>query len=253
MFEPFIWMFQVKDFKKHFLLLCLLALVSYGLAVALRFIPIELVRIILTGTFCIFPGLFISGYFWNLVEEVINRDWDLALSNIYDGNVKEYYKIQLPELDFVQNIWRGVAAAVAMVLLWIPFAALLMLGVMYNAFVSLPQCAAVVYPLFLLCFAPALLWNYAHRSSIVAVWNLRKAIYLMGNYTLRYVLNTATIVLITLGSFLIDAFAGNLVKITASNGDVWGFLFLIPILIKNIYLIFVYAYLLGTIAPASES
>lgn len=104
---------------------------------------------------------------------------------------------------------------------------------------------------------PALLWNYAYKNSVVAVWNIRKAIYLMGNYPFRYIFNTILFILIAVGSSFVDGFAGNFMKVAFTSGDIIGMvlsaLLLFLLSLKNIYLIFVFAYLLGTIAPTSES
>ncbi|MCM1002746.1 MAG: hypothetical protein NC408_00210 [Candidatus Gastranaerophilales bacterium] len=258
MLEPFFWMFHLKDFKKHFLFIFLLGLISYVLGFALIYTPIpKEIGALVTALLWVLPAIYTAGYFWNLTEEIINRDWDIILHNIYDGIIKEYYEIQLPELNIGKNIWRGIASIVAMTLLWIPFVIIIWMGVMSHVFMSLPRIAAILIPLFFAFFAPALLWNYAYKNSIVSVWNIRKAIYLMGNYPFRYLFNTIIFIILAAASSFIDGFAGNFMKVAFTSGDIVGMilsaLILFLLTVKNIYLIYVYAYLLGTIAPTSES
>lgn len=261
MFQAFIWMFKVKDFKKHVLYMFLLGLISYIIALILTIFPIPgiggiIAKVPAAILFCL-PALFITGYFWNLTEEVINRDWDLMLNNIYDGTVKEYYEITLPELSITKNAWRGFASLVAMTLIWIPFGLIAWIGFTSHSYESLSPDAMFIIPIFFGFFFPALMWNYANTNSIFGVWNIRKAIYLMGNYPLKYILNTIIFVIVALINSLIDTLVGTFLQTAVTNQDILGLVLggvvVFLSIIKYLYFIFVYAYLLGTIAPPSEA
>lgn len=261
MLEPFLWMFSIKDFKKHFLYMFFFGLISYIIGYAMIILPpfggLIIINQVLAFIFLILPTFYTTGYFWNLTEEIINRDWDIILHNIYDGIIKEYYEIALPELNLGKNIWRGIASTVAMILLSLPFIFIIATGTLFNALASLPPVASLVIPIFLTLFIPALLWNYAHRNSVVAVWNIRKAIYLMGNYPLKYILNTIIFVIIYATNGFIDYLAQQFLRTALTNFDPVGLtlsaLVIFLMVLKYLYFIYVYAYLLGTIAPTSES
>lgn len=253
--QPFVWMFKVKEFKKHYLYLALLTIVMYVLYFGLTIIPISAsFQFLVNGAayICsIIPGLYILGYFWNLTEQIIHRDRNIEANNIYDGKIKETYTITLPELDFIDNVWRGVASIVATVLLIIPFVIIMFMGIRQGTLAALPPAFAIFIPVFLSLFFPALFWNFAYRGSVIAVWNIRKAIYLVGNYTAKYFLNVIILLVISVISGLIDYFllilafsTANFVIIAAAYAIVG---------IKDLYCIFVNAYLIGTIAPTSEA
>ena len=246
--QPFIWMFKTKGFKKHYLLLLIILLLAYALNFAFTFMP-EFKGI--AHLLSLVPGLYLLGYFWNLTEEIINREQNIEANNIYDGKIKETYTITLPELEFIDNVWRGIASIIANILLVIPFAIIMLMGLRHGTLAALPPAYAIFIPIFLILFVPALLWNFAYRGSVVSVWNIRKAIYLVGNYPLRYFANVFTIVVVSIISggidYLLAAFVrstGNLVFIIAAY---------LIIGIKYLYFIYVNAYLIGTIAPTSEA
>ncbi len=97
--QPFIWMFKVKEFKKHFLCLACFSIALFTLFLETKWI----------GYLCsIVSGLYLTGYFWNLTEQIIHRDRSIEASNIYDGKIKETYTITLPKLDLIDNICRCI-------------------------------------------------------------------------------------------------------------------------------------------------
>ena len=112
---------------------------------------------------------------------------------------------------------------------------------------------------------PALLHNYAYRDSVFAVLNLRKAVYLMGNYPFRYLWNTFLIFIFSLISAVILNFLSNISGFSSNISNVnlshvianihviitFAIIMLVTIFWR-IYPLFVNAYLLGTIAPKEE-
>lgn len=253
--QPFIWMFKIKDFKQHFWYLICLSIILYVLCIGLAFIPIpEPFKFLTKGISYLLstiPGLYIVGYFWNLTEQIINREKDIDANNIYDGKIKETYTITLPELNFIDNIWRGIASIIATILLAIPFAIIMLAGFKQGTLAALPPAFALFIPAFLCMFFPALFWNFAYRGSVVAVWNIRKAIYLVGNYPLKYFVNVFTMVVINIISTAIDYFLSTF-ALSKANLIIITIVYAI-IGLKYLYFIFVNAYLLGTIAPTSEA
>ena len=114
------------------------------------------------------------------------------------------------------------------------------------------------FVLFLLMFIPALLWNYAARDSVFAVWNIRKAVHIMGNYTGKYIWNTLLYVLFyVVTSVLLSLIATALgIRDIATQINVLNIIKLLVYLtisyLQYLYSLYVYAYLLGTIAPPAE-
>ena len=273
--EAFTWMFRTEGFKKHYLFLCLSGIVlfllsgifGYGAYYSLN-LHNMLITILLAviAIFCfISMGLLPSGYFWYLTCSAAERQQDFQYSNVYDGTFKETIKVELPEIKPFAFIWRGFASFVATMLLIYPVLILIVITAAGSAFSGLNNLPALFvsygfFFLFLGMLIPGLLWNYAVRNSIIAVWNIPKAIHLLGTYTGRYVLHTALYLLICFtlnilftwlkGLFGIDDYAimsGDIASII--KAFVFYYLVLNPIFS---YILFVYAYLLGTIAPSGE-
>jgi len=106
-----------------------------------------------------------------------------------------------------------------------------------------------------------LLWNYAKSNSVFAVWNIRKAVYLLGTYTGKYLLNSfifalfyilncaivyaVNVFLIAIGvlSLSLNNFSGLIMCFIVSN---------LTAVVLYLYSLHVYAYLLATITPVSE-
>ena len=265
MFEPFIWMFKNTDFKQHFVYLFfiyikffVLALICYLIGFVFFHNPILIpVFAILAILFFVAPGFCIQGYFWELTENIISRDWDIKAANVYNGKIKEIYRISLPELNTVRFIWRGFASVVATILMVVPFGLLITSGTFLSTVCAMSIPAALLLYIFLCTFIPALLWNYAAKDSVFAVWNIRKAVYIMGNYTGKYIWNTILFIIFYLFDYVLLAFITYLLKL--NNIDLsllsWVKAFILLLLgyAQYIYCVYVYAYLLGTITPPHEN
>jgi len=286
-FEPLIWMFKVKDFKKHFIFLLFIGLIFLGIALLVPFIALlikeennlyynlilHLVQIILL----FIPALCFTGYFWSLTDSIINRDNDIIASNIYNGRIKTIKKISLPELKFFTFIWRGIASIFATILFCLPC------YLIYTKIISnmqkisdfwqwgsnVPNLFMMILIVFISTFIPALLWNYARRNSVTAVLNIPKAVYIMGNYTKKYIVNTFLFILLSViyavilnevvtltGAGITFSISTNGVLRYSVSGDniILSFvIFNVVNYIISIYWLFVNAFLLGTIAPPTEA
>ena len=278
MLEPFIWMFKAENFKIRYLQLLIsiaiflsAAVVAYAIGSALP-ASSGAANTFLIISF-VLPALLvflIQGYFWELTASIISRDVDIAASNIYSGKIKSIFKISIPEFKPFAFIWRGFASVIASILMFVPFV-LLVMSTLYTQIFFLPydniefyhKLYAISYNIIYFLFfslIPALLWNYAEQNSVVAVWDLRKALYLLETYPLKYIWNSILFILFYLFNYAIlyvvqkYIFNLNFVKI-ASTGvlSMSIFLFIFVTYLIYLYSLHVYSYLLGTIAPISES
>ena len=282
MLKPFSWMFKTENFKKHFWTLCaidfffnLLALIIFIIVttIADRYTSTVAAILILSFITFLIPYLFASGYFWELTFKIIGRDVDINASSIYDGKIKHYEKINLPEIKFFRYIWRGIASIVATIILILPIVFIIFsfsksTVTTFEILNLNPSQLPIVYfivSIFICLFVPALLHNYAYRDSVFAVLNLRKAVYLMGNYPFRYLWNTFLIFIFSLISAVILNFLSNISGFSSNISNVnlshvianihviitFAIIMLVTIFWR-IYSLFVNAYLLGTIAPKEE-
>ena len=274
MFKPLFWMFKTEGFKDHILYLMkanvfFAALLS--LAALLHSILIDtpaLVSGIIFLGLLLIQFLLFQGYFWVLTECVINRSTDITASDIYNGKTKKIYKISLPKISTKKFIWRGAASIIATALLIYPLILFFVTSSsgakMYSIFSSQNNSLLGVSGcliIFIGLFIPALLWNYARRDSIFAVWNVPFAVHIMGNYTLRYIFNTLMFVLFSYIFYLIINMlifvTGIQSIISNSTPDIVTLIkFLIFIFITYTiypYWMYVNAYILGTIAPEEEA
>ena len=277
MFNPFFWMFKQEKIKRHFIYLFSIYFIFIALAVFL----VVLSKIFFTESVLQFfiwalalvlfvcPFLCFQGYFWNLTENIINRDVDVSSSTIFNGKIKEIYKIELPEIRTGKFIWRGIASIVASILLFYPFIVLFTITFFttgnYETFYNFDSASTLMLYLFLFAFLglfiPALLWNYAKKDSIFAVWNLPKAIHIIGSYFGKYIWNTVLFLIFVFANhcitlFLIQMLGLNSFELIINFEPVTiikSLIFLIIQYLLGIYWIFVNAYLLGTIAPPSEA
>lgn len=229
MFQAFVWMFRALNFKQHYWLIFSMVLITYIPILA----PNNITKII-----SLIPLIYIFGYFWNLVENIIDKDVNIEANNVYDGKIKEIYNIILPSLGIKNNMWRGIAFVAALFLLLIPAGLIMYLGI--NACAN-PLIVKVFLALFILT-VPAFLWNYADKNSIVSVWNIGKAVYIMGNYPFRYLSRFLVFAAIFLVSGFIDGFLLSYYPI-----------FILICALKQTYVVYVYAYLMGTLMPHSEA
>lgn len=272
--KPFIWMFDIANFKQH---------IKYLISIWLKFF-VPSVLFLFISFFCqngdvklfitvcvIYIILFVSayscvlGYFWELVFKVITREFDYSCASIYDGNINEVFKIELPELNTKRFIWRGIASCFAILLMFLPITLITLLPVVLSLKSGMSTSVAESYYigsllawLIFLFLMPALLWNYARRNSVVATLNIPKAVFISGNYTLKYLLNGFLFFVfnLTIGIFLNTlAFILNIGAFDFTN-PVYAFEFMfysIVVFALYLYGFYVNAYLLGTISPAGEN
>ncbi len=280
MIKPLTWMFKVENFKEHYWKLFRNYIFYVVLSFILMFLSVGF-KNYQTLSFCflaasiiifVLPFLLCQGYFWELTDEAINRDYDITASEVYDGTIKKIFKISLPKWNTKKFIWRGVASIVATIILYVPLVALMIFGIFLGTLPMYEMYAIPIFslfafevtPLMMLCLlayliTPALLWNYAKRNSIISVLNIRAAIYLIGNYFGKYCLNSIGLIVLYAVDYLvmcllIKLFFGNGILAAQDNlfGLVlFGIFFLIWVL-KYLYTIFVCAYLLGTIADTGD-
>lgn len=266
MLEPFIWMFKTNNFKKHFLYLFFsfikFILAAIILAASCYFliknIFIQNIFYLLCFILFMLPFLLVQGYFWELTECIISRDLDIRATNVYNGKIKSVFNIELPEINSRKFIWRGIASIVASILMVIPFVLLMFSGGIAANLSGIPPESLGVLYIFIMAFIPALLWNYSSRNSVFAVWNIRKAIYLMGNYTGKYIFNIILFIIFYTADYFILIFLAEILDlnktIDINNINVIKVLiWTIVAYIKYFYSLYVYAYLLGTIAPSGEN
>ena len=281
MLQPLSWMFKTKDFKKYFWTLCSIDF-GFNILALILFISVTTIAdrytmpviIVLLFSFIIFiiPYLFVSGYFWELTFNIIGRDTDISASEIYNGKIKQSEKIELPKIKFFRFIWRGIASIVATIMLILPIILIILsfsksTVKTFEMFSLNPALLPIVYlsvSIFICLFIPALLHNYAYRDSVFAVLNLRRAVYLMGNYPFRYLWNTFLLFIFSVISAYILRFLSG---ISGVNFDVTNIntqaisnihmiiafaVIMIITIFWRIYSLFVNAYLLGTLAPKEE-
>ena len=268
MLEPFIWMFKISGIKKHCIYLYSVFIAFFTFFGFLTYLLNSIDSLLFFKSYIniiwficlLLLFLFFQGYFFNLVENIIMRDWDIESSAIYTKKVKTIFKISLPELYFFKILWRGIASSVAIVLLLLPFILLVTTSNAVFVLSKLSSFFVLLIDLFLVLFFPALLWNYSIRNSIVAVFNYRKAIYIMGNYTGSYIKNILLGIIYYLIdgwiiNFIVNIFAKNRIFFAEHHGInlVYGLILLLIFFTNYIYSLYVNAYLLGTIAPIDES
>ena len=277
MLKPFSWMFKIGNFKEHFKYLFLILFKFFIPAICLSCVVLfcktlpplwGYVCSILSILLFIAPFLCIQGYFWELTSQIISREFDVTGANVYNGKIKQVYKIELPDINTKKFIWRGFASIVANIIMCWPLFAVFTLsttlgiaGIMYlgtNMFEMQSYLFAIIGATLLYAFlAPALLWNYAKQDSVVSVLNFRKAIFVAGNYTGKYILNCILYAIFNAIPSYVITFLFALLQI--QNFDFSNPIYLINFLIFSValyiiylYCVFVNAYLLGTIAPPCE-
>lgn len=263
MFEAFTWIFKKENFKKHYILLLVLNIFSIlPVILLLTGIIKSLIGACIALLLAFLSALPLCGYYWNLVENIIDADTDISANSIYNGKIKSCLKIDLPELNFGKLLWRGIASLVANILLITAYT-LLMFSVGFCAgfsgayfnqfstlFAPLQLFAIGIGVLMFYLFIPALFWNYAKNNSVVAILNIGKAIYITGNYTGRYLCKIFQMIFIYLVNVLIlFLISFPIVLINPQIGIIFQYVAAIPL---GVYFMFVYAYVLGTLAPNEE-
>jgi len=285
MLEPFIWMFKCENFSKYYLKLFLFAVLLFIIGIISIFPTVFLGTILIKtslassiamytiGIFVLLSSLFlIQGYFWELTYNIIDRKWDIKAPSIYNGKVVEIFKVDLPEWNLFKFVWRGFASIVATIIMYIPWIEVLLLFFIFNStrvgatqnFTSLINSYGIALPLFyglFLFLIPSLLWNYASKDSVFATLNIFKAIYIIGNYTVRYIINGIKFVIFYLLDLCLTWGIMTVLNINSIQASkevsilniIVLIIFAILIFGKYLYKIHVYAYLLGTIAQVGES
>lgn len=271
MFQPFVWMFKAEGYGKSVLQL-FGVLISLTLLSALLFFSINFVHfsyyapfvmVILSILAFLSIALIFQGYFWEVTNCVINREVSLEANNIYSGKIKKNYIVTLPEFKIFKLWWRGVASSFASVLLVLPYLLLvyttlftgLFCSPLFNGHAMFWVYIASYTALLIFYFVsmPAVFWNYAAKNSVTAVWELRRIIYLMESYPGKYILNSVLFAIV----YLLNAaliYGVKLFLISIGLDDIYVVLIQTFIgYIISFYLLYVYAYLLGTIVPPEEA
>ena len=272
--EAFTWMFRIEGFKKHYIFLCASQVILLLLACALGAAALfstefgNLIVTVVLGIAAVFffasTGLLPSGYFWCLTCSLAERQRDFIFSDVYDGTYKEIITVELPELKPFAFIWRGFASIVATTLLIYPVLILLAIviaGSFFTGFAHLTEITISYGILFLFIgfLIPGLLWNYAVRDSVIAVWNVPKAIHLMGTYPGKYFGHAFVYLMIAFLWKIIITWSVNTFGLSFVGFDYTNIFEILKFCIIYLllffganYILYVYAYLLGTIAPSGE-
>lgn len=272
MFESFKWMFKNEKFYAHILYLIKVLISAVFIAAALAYtafaikdtypIPSIIVAIIAIIPLILVP-LCYQGYFWELTMNIAERKTDISAPNIYKKwNIKEIVSVELPELSTKKFIWRGFSSIVATLLLIYPIAILFGISLFsiktgFNLNIETMVATYGFAFVFISFFIPALLWNYAVRDSVVAVWNIPKAIHIIGCYTLKYLWNVILLLFVCVAHNFFLIVVSKILEQAAMTNDVMNLAALIMYGIiyyaVYVYLIFVNSYLIGTVAPPSET
>lgn len=264
MFEAYTWIFKKENFKKHYILLLVLNIFSVlPVILLLTGIIKSLIGACIALLLALLSSLPLCGYYWKLVENIIDADTDIFANNIYNGKIKTCLKINLPELNFFKLLWRGIASFVANILLITTYTLIMFSlgflagfsGAHFNqfatSFVPVQVCAILIGLLMFYLLVPALFWNYAKNNSVFSILNIQKAIYIAGNYPGRYIGKIFQMLFAYLVNVIILWLIGFpialLVNIKVCN--IIQYIVAIPL---SAYFTFVYAYISGTLAPSEE-
>ena len=110
MIKPLIWMFKIENFREHYWKLFrnyfFFVLVALGLMLlSVGFHDYQALSGILLVLSCIvfiIPFLMCQGYFWELTDEIISRDYDITASEVYNGRISQIFKIGLPRWNTIR-------------------------------------------------------------------------------------------------------------------------------------------------------
>lgn len=267
------WMFNEKDFKTHFsyllkytvifaVLIILLAITTLNIGnknPILLYITLFMILIIALCFLC-FP----LGYFWELTDKIIYRKTDIIASNIYDNKIKHVNLIEFPELNIWKFIWRGFASIIANIIMFIPYISIIAIAITNSHDIeSINLTTITILNILFMLFIPALLWNYARKNSIVSTLNIFIAIDILGNSTFKYLKTIILLSLVYFSNIIIDFFVSKIFvfffgtsiqNLPLNIPTTFGIILLILYsLIKYYYLIFVNAYILGTMMPEKNN
>ena len=266
-------MFKIPEFKKHFLTIAIINILALIVAYYSLFLDVVLpIKALIFLGLCFFPLLINFGYFWESIHNIIERRVEHEFTNVYSKNYKQSIIIELPELNLFKLVWRGISGIVASIVVIIPISLLVYNSMTTNNAVNVQQnpMMQTVAIIFYSTFLPALFWNYAKNNSIVSMLNIPKVVYIMGNYTLSYIVKTFAIVALACVNSLIDKFIINqsgildVFSIWKDNASLYEIfktpdasfliilIFLAVLQLKTFYFALVNAYLLGTLVPCEE-
>ena len=272
MFEPFIWMFKVPEFKRHFMKLILTLLAFWAPLSVIYFsflfffhdfyVEFGFLLNILYIVLCAMPFLCLTGYFWCLTENIIDRSTDVVSSNIYDGKVKVINIIELPDWCLPKFLWRGIASIFASAIL--TYFIITVMSLIFTGYAGVIKFwgwndiqSSIFIFIIILCInllIPALLWNYAAMDSIVAVLNVPKVISIISSNFTRYIIKIISMVVISLlQAVLMQVIFQNCAPLIINMGIEQQIIFLSFVnYIILAYAVYVYAYVLGTMFPTCE-
>ena len=262
-------MFKAENFTSHIQYLFKLVLISFILSCITLIIPylfdnpnISLFISVLQYGIPLIISLALTGYFWELTENVINRKTDIIASNVYQKNsFKHILTIELPELNFRKFLWRGFASIVATIIFLYPLVMLILFslfgaGLSGNFNIDTVMAYIGCY-IFIGYLVPALLWNYAYRNSVFSMINIPKAVHIIGTYPFKYTVNVFILLIFVAIQYIISISLGMVFGISAaalkSGMSFFSILYTFITSLFYIYWIYVNAYLIGTIVPADEA
>jgi len=276
MFEPFIWMFKTPDFKRNYikLVICSIILLLISTVCILwlhntitvfnnKTIFSVYAYSILLLILKILPFILLLGYFWELTSNIIDRDFDVNAGSIFNGKIQTINKFTFPNWDPFKFVWRGFASIVATSIMAIPWTVLLTMYITgniaqnYTPASFMANIDTIYKPIVLLALIytfllPGLFWNYASKNSVFSALNIHKAVYIAGNYTFRYLINSFLFIAICCLFWDISIIFINPNLIFNPQISFSYIIVQILLIIKNAFLIHIQAYLLGTITPPSE-
>ena len=244
MIKPFFWMFEKKEFYKNYFFLLSINIIFIIIGLFIFYLSqninifdglLDLVVYAISGLFIIIPLLISLGFFWELTAGIISRELHIQAAQIFDGKVTEKFVYNFPEEFSVKKLlWRGIASIIATILLILAYFYFFTSDMFESSFVGL---AANIVMGFFAIFIPALLWNYT--------FNYFKNLLLAGLFA-----SIDGLLIYAIWKILCEL---NIDYFALSSSDFIIMLILIIIcVIKFTYNIFVYSYLLGTIAPPAE-
>lgn len=268
MFRAFYWMFLNEDMKKSFLqnnskllIFCGLSFAFYSFAVLISNLNISLISKLFINFIAIilflFPYLVMYGYFWDLTESIIYRKEEIESSNVYNGKIRKYALVEIPDINILKFTWRGIASIVAILIL-ILAVGLMWIGLFMTQDPHL-MLLAVILSLIVYLFSLGLFWNYAKRNSVFSTLNIFAGIHLLGVYPLRYIWNGFLWIVYcalnsSIGALLYKILGLGMLQSAVIDPVLYLRLGLYGILLLcwYLYMLYVGAYIIGTLAPTDD-
>jgi len=259
MFKAFYWMFETNDLRKIFMKNSLYLLMLFLVVLLLLFIVwisgnVKSNLYVIAGLLAMFLTPLIPlvqlGYFWELTENIINRDLDVRAPSIYGGKVKTIEKLTIPNFKILKFAWRGFSSIFALLIMESPVLLIGYFILKNNDSLLIPP--VITIQIIILFFANGLAWNYAKRNSVVSTLNIRAGIHLLGNYPIKYIWNSFLIIaaFIIIGCISIAITQPILIIIPSFLGEYTDKIVETVISLPlGIYFLHVNAYLIGTLAP----